>query len=164
MSDGNENISIKQADSADISDLNDIAKACQSTKKDNYFETALKERDIYLIPGKGYAMLNWSPIYALYKRLGIPEIQDMNVHPDHRRQGIATTLIKHCENLARDKGKQEMGISVGLYTDYGRAQRLYAKMGYLPDGNGVTYDREIVQPFSIHPVDDDLCLMLIKPL
>jgi len=28
------------------------------------------------------------------------------------------------------------GITVGLFDDYGPAQRLYAKRGYLPDGRG----------------------------
>ena len=35
-----------------------------------------------------------------------------------------------------------VGIGVGLYPDYGSAQRLYIKRGYLPDGHGATYNYE----------------------
>jgi hypothetical protein len=51
---------------------------------------------------------------------------------------------------------------VGLSADYGAAQRLYHKLGYEPDGNGVTYDRAPVTPGQKYPLDDDLALMLVK--
>ena len=57
-----------------------------------------------------------------------------------------------------------MGIGVGLYTSYGAAQRLYCKMGYVPDGNGVTYDRKLLAAGEFRPLDDQLCLMMIKDL
>jgi GNAT superfamily N-acetyltransferase len=112
----------------------------------------------------GYGMLNWQPQYALYRRLGMPEIQDLNMIPQQRRKGAAAALIAHCEALARGEGRAQMGISVGLYADYGPAQRLYAKLGYVPDGFGVTYDRAAVRPGELRPVDDNLCLMLVKDL
>ena len=112
----------------------------------------------------GYVFFNCQPKYNLYKRLGIAEIQDLNVHPDHRRQGYATMLIQACENVAAAAGDNMIGISVGLTADYGAAQRLYNKLGYEPDGNGVTYDRQVVTHGAKMPVDDDLCLMLIKTL
>ena len=57
-----------------------------------------------------------------------------------------------------------MGISVALGASYGPAQRLYATLGYMPDGNGVTYDRMAVGFGEMRPVDDDLCLMMVKDL
>lgn len=30
-----------------------------------------------------------------------------------------------------------VGVSVGLYYDYGNAQLLYVKRGYIPDGRGI---------------------------
>lgn len=112
----------------------------------------------------GFCILNYQPRYAFYKRLNIPEIQDLNIVPNARRQGHAQSLIKHCEALVREKGHEMIGVSVGLSANYGPAQRLYAKLGYHPDGNGVTYDREPVAHAAQHPVDDDLCLMLVKVL
>lgn len=112
----------------------------------------------------GYAMLNWNPRYSLYRRLDIPEVQDLNIIPGHRRQGRGTDFVFYLEDIVRQSGRTEIGISVGLHSDYGQAQRLYCGLGYLPDGNGVVYDRETVTPYSIHPVDDDLCLMMVKRL
>jgi GNAT superfamily N-acetyltransferase len=112
----------------------------------------------------GYAMLNWTPKYAPFKKLGIPEIQDLNVIPAFRQRGIATDFIKHCEDEARQKGYEEMGIAFGLHSSYGAAQRLYIKLGYIPDGQGATYDRKQIAYGDFKPLDDDLCLMLIKAL
>jgi GNAT superfamily N-acetyltransferase len=106
--------------------------------------------------------LNWRPKYHVYRRLDVPELQDLRVLPGHRRQGAGTALIARGETLARAAGRKGLGLSVGLYADYGNAQRLYADLGYRPDGNGVTYDREAVTPGARLPVDDNLALMLLK--
>lgn len=55
-------------------------------------------------------------------------------------------------------------IGVGLYPDYGSAQRLYIKRGYMPDGHGATYNYEYVTPGKEYPVDDDLALWFTKKL
>ena len=57
-----------------------------------------------------------------------------------------------------------MGIAVGVTKDYGPAQIMYSKMGYMPDGNGATYDRQGVQANMTYTLDDDFALMLVKPL
>lgn len=164
---------IRRATTADIESLNALAAANGSAKAPDYFETCLAEQDagrraLYIIAtgdaDAGYGMLNWHPQYSLYKRLGIPEIQDLNVIPAHRRMGLARALIAHCETTARAQSCTQMGISVGLYSDYGAAQRLYVTLGYVPDGFGVTYDRETVRPGEFRPVDDNLCLMMVKDL
>lgn len=112
----------------------------------------------------GYGFVNFAPKYSLYKKLGIPEIQNVNVLPAHRRQGIGERLIAAAEDLAREHGATQAGVSVGLHSDYGAAQRLYVRLGYVPDGFGVTYDRAAVRAGELRPVDDDLCLMLVKDL
>ena len=57
-----------------------------------------------------------------------------------------------------------MGIGVGLSRDYGAAQRLYIKRGYVPDGRGVTYNYLPVMAGSKVLVDDDLVLWFTKKL
>jgi hypothetical protein len=37
-----------------------------------------------------------------------------------------------------------VGLGVGLYNDYGNAQKLYIKKGYVPNGYGVTYNYQAV--------------------
>ncbi len=112
----------------------------------------------------GYCILNWQPKYAYFKKCELPEIQDLNVLPSHRRQGIGETLIRHCEGLARENGHAEMGIGVGLDASFGAAQRLYARLGYIPDGSGVSYDRKQVAAGEFRPVDENLCLMMTKTM
>jgi len=112
----------------------------------------------------GYCLLNWKPKYALFQKLEIPEIQDLNVLREQRKQGVGTALIRHCENLAQEKGYKQVGIGVGVDSSYGAAQRLYVTLGYVPDGNGVNYDRRQVAYGELRPIDDDLCLMMVKEL
>jgi hypothetical protein len=73
-------------------------------------------------------------------------------------------MIAHCEDLVRAKGHDQIGIAVGVHSAYGPAQRLYARLGYMPDGLGATYDRTPVEFAAFKPVDDQLCLMLVKDL
>lgn len=138
-------------------------------KEAGYFERCFDEGyDIFIIrdgeADAGFCVLNFTPIYSLYRKMGFPELQDLNVLPEFRRRGLAGALIDHCEAAARSRGAGGVGISVGLTRDYGAAQRLYVKKGYVPDGFGVTYERESVAAHAMHRVDDNLCLMLYKTL
>lgn len=113
---------------------------------------------------KGYCLYNRAPKYRLFARLGIPEVQDLAIAPTARRKGLASALLAHCEDLAAREGHTHIGIGVGLHPGYGPAQRLYVTRGYVPDGLGVNYDRTPIVPYTMHRVDDDLCLMLLKDL
>lgn len=112
----------------------------------------------------GYVHYNKFPQYAPFRRLGIPEIQDLRIGKSYRGSGYGRQLIEYCENQARQNGADTMGIAVGLLPSYGAAQRLYIKMGYVPDGNGVAHDRETVRFGELKAIDDNLCLMMIKAL
>lgn len=110
----------------------------------------------------GACYLNWEPKYGLYRRMRLPEIQDLRVLPGYRKRGVGGGLIRAAEDMARGKGHTGIGISVGLNADFGAAQRLYIGLGYMPDGHGVTYEREPVPAGEKRPIDDDLALMLLK--
>jgi ribosomal protein S18 acetylase RimI-like enzyme len=138
-------------------------------KEEGYFERCFEEKyDIFIAEYKsaiaGFCILNFTPLYSFYKKMNFPELQDLNVIPECRQKGIATELVKHCEAITAERGKLGVGISVGLTKDYGPAQRMYVKMGYVPDGFGVTYDRLSVPPMTMQRVDDNLCLMMCKEL
>lgn len=168
-----QNIGIHRAGDKDLTSLYDLIAAMGHSKETDYFERQLAAqqegtRDLLLaVYGEAlaaYCIMNWMPKYGLFKKLGIPEIQDLNTAFAFRRRGIAAALIAYCEAQARSRGLERMGISVGVHGSYGPAQRLYAKMGYIPDGNGVTYDRALVGFGEFRPVDDQLCLMMVKDL
>lgn len=109
----------------------------------------------------GYVTVNWVSSYPPFRASGIPEIQDLNVLMHFRRRGVATGLLDAAEGLIAERG-DVAGIGVGLYSDYGAAQILYARRGYVPDGRGVTYDSQIVAPGAYVRVDDDLVLMMSR--
>ncbi|AME24700.1 MAG: GNAT family N-acetyltransferase [Pseudomonadota bacterium] len=112
----------------------------------------------------GYGNLLWASDYRAFRQAGVPEINNLVVASSVRRSGIATRLIAKFEQYALGQGKTTIGIGVGLYADYGPAQSLYVKLGYRPDGNGVSYNYEPVPPGSNVPFDDDLVLWMTKQL
>ncbi|MGH1403075.1 MAG: GNAT family N-acetyltransferase [Alphaproteobacteria bacterium] len=143
-----------------------------STRRD-YYERCierhgLKEIKILMAEqagiGIGYALFNRQPKYALFKKLELPEVQDLNVHTRYRRLGVGQKLVEACEDCARKEGYNDIGIGVGLDQSFGAAQRLYIRLGYIPDGAGVSYDRKQVAAGEFRPIDDNLCLMMTKKL
>lgn len=160
-------IAIRKAGAEDVPALYDLYRHL-GKHDDGYFEQALEQCDVLMAYSDeklcGFCLLNWQPRYSLYRKLGIPEIQDLNVLERFRRKGIATLLIEEAEDIARAKKCELVGISVGLTKDYGAAQILYTKLGYVPDGNGVTYDRAGVHLGKSYPMDDNLALMMTKAL
>lgn len=111
----------------------------------------------------GYLTVVWQPDYPPLKAEGIPEIQDFNVLPQCRRRGIGTRLMDAAEALVAERSPV-VGIGVGLYADYGSAQRLYVQRGYIPDGRGITYEDRFVTPGEMVRVDDGLLLHFTKTL
>ena len=111
----------------------------------------------------GHLELIWEPDYPNFRERGIPEVQDLNVLPQFRRKSVATLLMNEAERLASERSSQ-VGIGFGPYPDYGPAQTMYVRRGYIPDGGGVAYDNETVQPGQEVLVNDSLVMFLIKDL
>lgn len=111
----------------------------------------------------GYATLKWDSCYQPFQEKQIPEIMDLNVLPPYRNKGIGSQLLEMAEKLAATRSVI-VGLGVGLYRDYGNAQKLYIKKGYSPDGRGLTYQYQAVIPGSSVTVDDDLVLWFTKKL
>lgn len=111
----------------------------------------------------GYATVNWSPTYPPFRTGGIPEIQDFNVLPRFRRQGVGTRLMDEAERKISEHSGVA-GIGVGMSPDYGAAQRLYVLRGYIPDGKGLTCDGHPVRQGDEITVNDGLVLYLTRTL
>ncbi len=112
----------------------------------------------------GYVTLKLNSDYPQFSLQGIPEINDLNVLPEFRRRGIASKLLELAENEAKKRGFKQIGLGVGLYSDYGPAQRLYVKRGYVPDGHGITTKNKQLGYGDTTIVDDDLVLWFVKML
>ena len=76
----------------------------------------------------GYVTIVWSPAYPPSRAGRIPAIQDSNVLPHFRRQGIGSSLMDQAAQRVSERS------GVGVSSDYGAAQRLYVLRGYVPDG------------------------------
>lgn len=169
-----DDVTIRLATQNDLPSLGAMNAAMGKAAGDPWFSTCLAEqaagRSHFFIASvqghgdAGYCALNMNPPYELFRKLRAPEIQNLNVVPDLRRRGIGASIISHCEASARAAGCEYIGLGVGLDKSYGAAQRLYARLGYVPDGNGVVYDYDVVRWGEMRPVDDRLNLMMIKEL
>jgi ribosomal protein S18 acetylase RimI-like enzyme len=105
----------------------------------------------------GHAYLAWAET-----ELGVPEIQDVYVLPERRREGIATALTRAAERLVAERGHDRCSLSVGVRNE--PASRLYAGLGYADAGLAPKRVRGTIvlrgEPFEV----DDTLLYLVKRL
>jgi GNAT superfamily N-acetyltransferase len=103
----------------------------------------------------GHAYLAWTET-----ELGVPEIQDVYVLPERRREGIATGLTRAAEQLVAERGHDRCSLSVGEGNH--AARRLYTGLGYADAGLAPKRVRGTIllrgQPFEV----DDTILYLVK--
>lgn len=169
------NIVIREMQAGDIESLSKTfsfpwssAEATRDKWMQYYQEHQERIRTVYLLIGQqgvlGYASLLRQSHYPDFRNNGIPEINDVWISVEHRGNGFGKRLVQHLEKMARLERYKQVGIGVGLYKDYGRAQKLYTHLGYAPDGLGVTYKGQTVVPGNSYPIDDDLILWLTKAL
>lgn len=111
----------------------------------------------------GYLTINWHPSYPPCRENGLPEIQDLNVLPRFRREGIGNRLMDEAERTVA-RHSSVVGIGVGVSPDYGAAQRLYVRRGYVPDGRGLVHDGRPVRRGDLVPVGDGLILYFTRSL
>jgi GNAT superfamily N-acetyltransferase len=111
----------------------------------------------------GYVTVMWGSGYLPFREAGIPEISDLNVLPQFRRQHVGTALMDAAESAIATRGTTA-GLGVGLYADHVAAHLMYLKRGYLPDGHGVAYEFTPLLPGATVRVDDNLNLMMTRVL
>ncbi|WP_438432938.1 GNAT family N-acetyltransferase [Gorillibacterium sp. sgz500922] len=111
----------------------------------------------------GYVNVLWNSYYESFRDQGIPEVNDFNVLEKFRRRGIGSRLMDRAEEIIRERSAVA-GIGVGLFADYGNAQRLYVQRGYIPDGKGIYNGERYVGWGESVMIDDDIALYLTKRL
>ena len=118
------------------------------SKPEGYFENCYQEQqdsEIVLLVAQidgqhcGHVKVVWNPDYPYFCDNKIPEIQDLNVLPEYRRRGVGLRLMDKAEAIVA-KTSNVVGIGVGLHPGYNAAQRMYVLRGYVPDGQGVSYN------------------------
>jgi len=111
----------------------------------------------------GFVTVEPRSSYRPFAAAGVPEIVDLNVLPHERGHRVGTALMDEAEQGIAERSAV-VGLGVGLYADYGAAQRMYVRRGYLPDGAGVVLHGAPVAPGAILRLDDDPVLMFTKQL
>ena len=149
---------------------NFIEQGWESREKvlNNYFYEQQVGKRIVLVYEEnnevmGYITLIKNPISGPFSLINIPEIADFNVFEKYQNKGIGQKLLDEIIYLA-EKTSKFVGIGVGLHSGYGKAQRMYIKNGFIPDGKGVYYEGEILTPYTICKNDDNLALYFIKKI
>lgn len=112
----------------------------------------------------GLVTVRWRSNNPAWAERNIPLVHQLIVVPDFRRTGIATTLMDAAERLAFQRGHSAIGITVGLFDQYGPAQRLYVKRGYVPDGRGACQARTPLREGQTVTVDHSLIIWLVKDI
>ena len=111
----------------------------------------------------GYVTVDWQPDYPFFKQRSIPEIADFNVLIKFQKRGVGTRLMEAAEEIISERSDMA-GIRVGLTADYGNAQRLHIKRGYIPDGLGLSQRSKFLKYGDSLVVDDDLTIAFTKSL
>ncbi len=133
-----------------------------------YLLEIMQEKRAFVLAEKmgefaGYVTVVWGSEYPPFREAGIPEIVDFNVLKKFQRQGIGSALLDKAEWLIGQRSKVA-GIGVGLFADYGAAQRLYVKRGFVPDGQGIFQNGRHLSYGDQASIDDDLVLYFTKSL
>lgn len=109
----------------------------------------------------GYGNIFWESHYVEFKKNNVPEIVDLNTLIKFRQNKVATAIMDKLEEIIF-KEHQTVGIGVGLIKDYGPAQRMYGKRGYIPNAKGIYYSDQNLGYFDDLKADDDLVMYLTK--
>jgi ribosomal protein S18 acetylase RimI-like enzyme len=109
----------------------------------------------------GIVTIRWHSRYPLFRERQIPLIQNIEIRYEDRGRGLGNQMLERTEReIARRS--PIAGLVVGITEDYGPAQRLYARRGFVPDGRGVCRQFTPLQNGDVVTVDHDLLLWLVK--
>ncbi|MFR2839766.1 MAG: N-acetyltransferase family protein [Zhenhengia sp.] len=163
-------IQIRDMMESDILDFHKAFKLQGWDKPIKLFEKYYKEqkngvRKVFIaVKGEqvlGYATLLPNAQHGPFANQHIPTVCDFNVLEKYQRKRVGTAIFNAIEDGVK-KYSDKICLGVGLHAGYGPAQRLYIKRGYIPDGSGVWYNNERLEPYAACTNNDDLVLYLSK--
>jgi ribosomal protein S18 acetylase RimI-like enzyme len=129
--------------------------------------------------GRGLLLVAWTgghPVGTVYLRLedaeepemlkylpGVPVLQHLAVHPDHRDRGLGTAIMEYAEGLLRELGHDRLVL--GVNTGNEAAERLYRRLRYREWEHG-TLDTfgEVFHPDGTVEREPEQCRVFVKPL
>jgi len=117
-----------------ISDIEQAKKFLEERMKKNESEIFLATDDEE-ITGMGFVQM-----YPAFSSVGLKKIwilNDLFVHKNFRKQGVAEALIKKCSELAKET--EAKGIVLETAISNSEAQKLYDKTGFEKDSEHYYY-------------------------
>jgi GNAT superfamily N-acetyltransferase len=123
----------------------------------------IDENSTYLVAWEDDQPVGHAHIAWVDTHLGLPEIQDVFVVPERRRQGIAVQLTHAAEQEARARGWDSISLSVSEEGNVA-ARSLYTKLGYIDAGVDPVRVSGVIT-IRGHPLEvDDTLVYLTKSL
>ena len=81
------------------------------------------------------------PIFSSVSMVRALQLNDLYVHPDHRRQGVARALMERAIEYARQTGYARVGLATA--DDNVQAQALYEDLGFVRERGFRHYDLNV---------------------
>ena len=137
MREGTRDGSLKQrirlATKEDIDALLNLEKICfkeETFPRRQLQYLLLKARSMVLVTEIDGNIIG-SMIILLRKNILNARIYSLNVHPEHRRKGIAGSLMDPAFDILEEKGYKKITLEVGINNQ--AAQNLYKSKGFIVD-------------------------------
>jgi len=149
-------VSVRELEPSDVRHVDQflpLSRLSEQTGKASTYLVAWDGRDPI-----GHVHIAWTETH-----LGVPELQDVFVAAERRREGVASLLTRAAEARVRARGWETISLSVSQEGNQ-PARRLYAKLGYVEAATDpVRVSGPIVirgQPLEV----DDTLVYLLKRL
>lgn len=143
-------------------------KFVYKSRLESYFRQQNEEKRMVFVAEKngevcGYVTLLLKVKKGPFFHKNIPEFADFNVLLKFRNQGIGNKILEVAEKICKEKSDC-VSVAISVSSEYGEAQRLYIKRGYVPDGSGLWSNEKPVPYGETCVNNDELVLYLIKEL
>ncbi len=124
---------IRPARKEDLSALVDLENICfkeETFHKEQLEYLLIRAKSLVLVASIEDSIVG-SIIVLLRNHIASARIYSLNVHPEHRRKGLASLLMDTCEKLLIEKGFKKITLEVGVNNN--AARNLYYLKGFSVD-------------------------------
>jgi Acetyltransferases len=108
----------------------------------NFLSGLLKREDAIIYMARlDDAIAGFTLVYPSYSSVGMAPVlvlNDLYVHADHRRHGVASALLAHVVKLGRSKKALRLHLETEITNS--QAQQLYEQEGWVKEGDTYHYN------------------------
>lgn len=99
-----------------------------------------RKESIVFLAKEGEEGAGFTQLYPFFSSVSMRRmwvLNDLFVHPDHRKKGVATALINQVKVLVKETGAK--GIMLETEANNHNAKKLYKSLGFILDENEIYY-------------------------